>query len=197
MKNFIVVLDPAHGEETPGKRSPDGKFREYKWSRMIIAKLGDMLDAAGFCVRETNTSNTEIGLSNRANMCNAISGKKILISIHANAAGNGVEWMNATGFSVYTTKGKTKSDTVAEEIMRGLKADFPELRARVDMSDGDMDIEESFTVIKKAKCPAILIEWMFQDNKNDVEILMNDEYNDRFVKSLFDSIISIHEKNII
>jgi len=30
MKNIKIVLDAAHGEEVPGKRSPDGKFREYK-----------------------------------------------------------------------------------------------------------------------------------------------------------------------
>jgi hypothetical protein len=29
MKN-IIILDAAHGIEVAGKRSPDGKFREYK-----------------------------------------------------------------------------------------------------------------------------------------------------------------------
>ena len=197
MRDFIVVLDPAHGEETPGKRSPDGRFREYLWSRMIIEKLAEKLDDAGFCVRETNTSKKEIGLSNRAGVCNMISGKKILISIHSNAAGNGVEWMSATGFSVYTTKGKTKSDKVAEELMNGFIKDFPELKARMDMSDGDKDTEENFTVIKKANCPAVLIEWMFQDNKNDVEVLLSDEYTNRLVDSIYNSIIEIENKKII
>ena len=197
MRDFIVVLDPAHGEDTPGKRSPDGRFREYLWSRMIIEKLAEKLDDAGFCARETNTSKKEIGLSNRAGVCNMIKGKKILISIHSNAAGNGVEWKTATGFSVYTTKGKTKSDAVAEEIMNGLIKDFPELKARMDMSDGDKDTEENFTVIKKANCPAVLIEWMFQDNKSDVEILLSDEYNNRLVDSIYNSIIEIENKKII
>ena len=197
MRDFIVVLDPAHGEETPGKRSPDGRFREYLWSRMIIEKLAEKLDDAGFCVRETNTSKKEIGLSNRAGVCNMINGKKILISIHSNAAGNGVEWMSATGFSVYTTKGKTKSDNVAEVLMNGFIKDFPELKARVDMSDGDKDTEENFTVIKKANCPAVLIEWMFQDNKNDVEILLSEEYTNRLVDSIYNSIIEIENKKIV
>ena len=197
MRDFIVVLDPAHGEETPGKRSPDGRFREYLWSRMIIEKLAEKLDDAGFCVRETNTSKKEIGLSNRAGVCNMINGKKILISIHSNAAGNGVEWMSATGFSVYTTKGKTKSDNVAEVLMNGFIKDFPELKARMDMSDGDKDTEENFTVIKKANCPAVLIEWMFQDNKNDVEILLSEEYTKRLVDSIYNSIIEIENKKIV
>ena len=197
MRNFIVVLDPAHGEETPGKRSPDGRFREYLWSRMIIEKLSEKLDDAGFCVRETNTSKKEIGLSNRAGVCNMINGKKILISIHSNAAGNGVEWKTATGFSVYTTKGKTKSDKVAEVLMSGFIKDFPELKARMDMSDGDKDTEENFTVIQKANCPAVLIEWMFQDNKDDVEILLSEEYTNRLVDSIYNSIIEIENKKIV
>jgi N-acetylmuramoyl-L-alanine amidase len=30
MKKLVIILDPAHGEEVAGKRSPDGLFREYK-----------------------------------------------------------------------------------------------------------------------------------------------------------------------
>ena len=29
-KKFTIILDPAHGVETPGKRSPDEKVREFK-----------------------------------------------------------------------------------------------------------------------------------------------------------------------
>ena len=32
-KNITIILDPAHGEDVPGKRSPDGVHREYRWSR--------------------------------------------------------------------------------------------------------------------------------------------------------------------
>ena len=34
MNNMIkVLLDNGHGIDTAGKRSPDGKLREYDWSR--------------------------------------------------------------------------------------------------------------------------------------------------------------------
>ena len=26
-----ILIDNGHGIETPGKRSPDGSFREYAW----------------------------------------------------------------------------------------------------------------------------------------------------------------------
>ena len=38
----------------------------------------------------------------------------IYISIHVNAAGNGSKWMNATGWSAYTSIGKTAADKLAD-----------------------------------------------------------------------------------
>lgn len=193
MKELKIVLDAAHGEEVAGKRSPDGRFREYKWSREIIAKLKPALTALGYEVFESNKTTKEIGLSVRAANANKVPGPKIFISIHANAAGNGTTWMNARGYSVYTTKGQNNSDKVAEIMMKQFALDFPELKARPDKSDGDLDQEENFTVIFKVNCPAVLIEWNFQDNKEDVEILLNDEYNKKLVASLVESIIKIDE----
>ena len=66
--------------------------------------------------------------------------------------------MNARGYSVYTTKGKTNSDIMAEIIMKQFAIDFPGLKARSDKSDGDLDQEENFTVIQKTNSPAVLIE---------------------------------------
>ena len=43
-----------------------------------------------------------------------ISPPLILISIHANALGNGSQWMKAQGWSAYTSKGQTKADILAE-----------------------------------------------------------------------------------
>ena len=198
MKDLIVILDPAHGEDTPGKRSPDGKFREYSWSRDVIAMVGDILDDNGFRVVSSNASRKEIGLSNRADIANRVSGnRKVFTSIHSNAAGSGEEWKNASGYSVYTTKGSTKSDAVAQALMTDFKLNFPELKQRADISDGDLDTEENFTVLVKTKCPAVLIEWMFQDNKEDVLVLTSDAYNNRPASSIANTIIDLYNKNII
>lgn len=192
MKNITIILDAAHGEEVPGKRSPDDKFREYKWSRDIIKELIPKLKSLGYDVFESNSTTKEIGLSQRAANANKISApKKVFISLHVNAAGMGTEWMSARGYSVYTTKGKTNSDTVAEVIMKQFALNFPELKARVDKSDGDLDHEENFTVLVKTNCPAVLIEWNFQDNREDVAILTNESYNNRFVDSLITSITKL------
>lgn len=189
MKKLTIILDAAHGAETPGKRSPDGRFREYKWSRDIIDTLKNQLETLGYEVFESNPTDKEIGLSKRVSNTNKIArSNKVFISIHSDAAGNGSDWMLARGYSVYTTPGQNNSDKVAEVILNNLQKDFPELKGRFDNSDGDKDKEANFQVIKGANCPAVLIEWCFQDNKEDVEILLNDKYNERFITSIIKSI---------
>ena len=193
MKNYTIILDAAHGVETPGKRSPDGKFREYKWSREIVKKLKYALELEGFKVYETNTTDNEIGLTKRANNANSVKApKRLFISVHANAASNG-QWSKARGYSVYTTKGKNNSDKVAEQILRDFQKNFPELKGRFDLSDGDLDMEENFTVIYKANMPAVLLEWLFQDNKEDVALLTSPVYNNRLISSLVESIKTLDQ----
>lgn len=196
MRKFSVILDPAHGEETPGKRSPDGRFREYKWSRSIIAMIKSGLEKAGFKVVLSNTTNREIGLSARAMVANRVPGKKIFISMHANASANS-GWGKARGFSVWTTKGQNNSDKIATEVFNQLSKDFPYIRSLKEMSDGDYDFEANFTVIHKANMPAILVEWLFQDNKDDVEILLSEDTNKKLSESIVRAVENIEKKGII
>lgn len=194
MNKLTIILDVAHGEETPGKRSPDGLFREYKWSREVLGRLQNKLEDLGYTVYQSNTTNTEIGLPKRVSNANAFTGKnKIFISLHSDAAGNGSDWMQARGYSVYTTPGKTNSDKIAEIVMKQFAIDFPELKARPDKSDGDLDKEANFYVIKHTNCPSILIEWCFQDNKEDVKILLDENYNNKLIESLLNSINTINQ----
>ena len=41
------------------------------------------------------------------------------------------------------------------------------------MSDGDMDWEERFYILRKSWCPAILTENFFMDSKSDLEYLQS------------------------
>ena len=100
----------------------------------------------------------------------------ILISIHVNAAGNGTSWMNATGWSAWTSVGQTGGDKLtdalydaAEEYLNPL-----ELRVRTDMSDKDRDYESNFYILKKTNCPACLVENFFMDSKTDIDLLKSD-----------------------
>ena len=156
-----ILIDNGHGHNTPGKRSPDGKFREYAYNREIAKRIvADLIDRghdAELLVPEDN----DISLEERARRVNKIclaSGQScptrsgispaptghhnvILISIHINAAGNGSKWTNATGWSVYTCKGQTSSDKLAECLCEAAIKNFPGKRIRTDYSDNDPDWE--------------------------------------------------------
>ena len=79
-------------------------------------------------------------------------GKKnvIVVSIHVNAAGNGTKWLNATGWSVFTCSWQTESDRLAECLCESAIKNFSGRRIRTDMSDGDMDWEEGFYILRKS-----------------------------------------------
>ena len=38
-KRLIVILGTAHGKNVAGKRSPDGIFQEWQYSREIVEQL--------------------------------------------------------------------------------------------------------------------------------------------------------------
>jgi N-acetylmuramoyl-L-alanine amidase len=184
-KNKIIILDNGHGQETPGKRSPDGLFREYRWTRMFVKRLKEKLEICGYTVFDIVPELTDIGLSTRAARANKIcekygAGNCVFISIHCNAAGGDGKWHNATGWSAWTTNGKTNSDKLAELLCE--ECEVEGIKLRKDTSDGDKDWEKNFTVIYKTNCPAVLTENMFMDNHSDVEFLNSEEGIERLLR---------------
>ena len=183
-----VLIDPGHGIDTPGKRSPDGLFLEYLWNRQIADLLLEKLVAMGIDASIVVTETNDVTLRNRVNRVNTICNKVgasnvLLVSIHANAAGNGSSWMNAKGWSCYTSKGKTKSDQVAECLYEAFEEEFPERKIRKDMSDGDRDWEENFYILEKSRCPAVLLENFFYDNKEECAWMLQEETKRRIASA--------------
>ena len=174
---WVVILDNGHGVNTPGKRSPDSSFFEWEWNRMFVKRLTPELEILGYKVFTIVTEDIDVGLSERANRANKIiaeygADKCIFLSIHCNAAGNG-QWMNATGWSAWTTKGQNNSDKLAECLCDA--SEMVGIKLRKDLADGDKDYEKNFTVIYKTNCPAVLVENMFMDSKSDLAFLQSEE----------------------
>jgi N-acetylmuramoyl-L-alanine amidase len=179
---------------TPGKRSPDGKFLEYAYTREIATRIVADLTDRGYNAQLLVPETEDIPLTERVRRINAhcnTLGKSnvILISIHVNAAGNGSKWLNATGWSVYTCKGQTASDMLAECLCQAAIKNFPGRRIRTDMSDGDMDWEEGFYILRKSLCVAVLTENFFMDSRDDLEYLQS--------KTGKQAIIDTHVEGII
>lgn len=194
-----ILIDPGHGIDTPGKRSPDGLFQEYLWNRQIADLILEGLVSAGIDASLVVTETNDVSLRNRVNrvntICNRLGASNVLlVSIHANAAGNGSAWMNAKGWSCYTSKGKTKSDQVAECLYDAFEEEFQDRKIRKDMSDGDRDWEENFYVLQKSKCPAILLENFFYDNREECAWMLQEETKRRIAGAAVKGIIKYIKK---
>ena len=173
-----ILIDNGHGLTTPGKRSPDGLFREAFYNREIAKKLVATLQHRSYDAQLLVPEDEAIPLSERVRRINTfclLHGKSnvILISLHINAAGNGSKWMNATGWSCYTCKGQTESDRLADCLYQAAIKNFPGRHIRTDYSDKDPDWEENFYLLRKTLCVAVLTENFFMDNKSDLEYLQS------------------------
>lgn len=194
-----ILIDPGHGIDTPGKRSPDGLFLEYLWNRQVADLILEGLLSAGVDASLVVTETNDVSLRNRVNrvntICNRVGASNVLlVSIHANAAGNGSAWMNARGWSCYTSKGKTKSDQVAECLYDAFEEEFQDRKIRKDMSDGDRDWEENFYVLQKSKCPAVLLENFFYDNREECAWMLQEETKRRIASAAVKGIIKYIKK---
>lgn len=130
----------------------------------------------------------DLSLGYRVRVANRYPASETLfISIHSNAA-NG----RARGFELYTTRGITKSDAVAESIANEVEKLYDKigLKLRFDFSDGDKDKEADFYVIRKTKCPAVLVECLFFDNQQDFNYLKDPKFQKELAFSIYKGIIN-------
>lgn len=195
---MIILIDNGHGydtEKTGSKCSPllkgsglniseeftsNGRFREWKYTRVIANQVVDKLKSMNYDARLIVTEDKDITLSERIRrvrtICNKVgAGNVLLISVHANAVGDSSEWMTGKGWEAYTTRGETISDKLAEFLYDRADKNLVGRKVREDWTDGDRDKEADFYVIKKAPCAAVLTENFFYDNKDDLKYLTSEE----------------------
>lgn len=188
-KNMVIILDNGHGIDTPGKRSPIWKtgqqLIEWKFNREIVDGIYFRMEKMGTPIIKLVPEEIDVSLENRVKRANNIhkyDNSAFLISVHANAGGG-------TGWEIFTSKGKTKSDELATCIFVEAHKVLPEIRMRIDENDGDPDKEADFYLLKNTKCPAVLTENLFMDTWEDCKILLSKEGKDR--------IIDLHVKGIL
>ena len=196
---IVVLLDNGHAKSTPGKRSPklaDGtQFFEYEFNRDIVRRIAEKLDRLGIryeiLVPEVENDISLTSRAARANMyCERYGANNcVFISVHANAAGKGTDWMTAKGWCCYTSRGETASDPIAEMFMREAEKVLTPLGWTIrKWSSVKYSWEDNFTVLVKTKCPAILTENMFYD---EVKFLMSEDGRDAIAQIHVNAILKI------
>lgn len=189
---MIVLIDNGHGENTPGKCSPDKRLREYAYCREIAQRVSRELSLRGIEAILLVLEQTDTPLKERVRKANAWSRKHgaknvVLVSIHNNAAGADGKWHNATGFSVFVSSNasthskrlaKTFTENATEAGLMGNRC-VPAEKYWV----------QSLAMTRDTNCPAVLTENLFQDNEEDVNFLLSDEGKQ--------SIVSLHVNSIV
>ncbi|MGL4911178.1 MAG: N-acetylmuramoyl-L-alanine amidase family protein [Romboutsia sp.] len=171
----LLILDSGHAEYVSGKEAPDKSMREWEFNTDMQYRIKALAEKHGLSVYLTNpnpTKQDEMGLSKRADLANSYWQSKnkptaLFFSIHSNAYKN--TFNEARGTETYVASNasqnsKNAAKYIQDSIYNTIKSIDPNAKDRgVKVSD--------FTVIYKAQIPAILEEYGFYTNKDDLKIL--------------------------
>ena len=187
-----ILIDNGHGVETPGKRSPDGTFREYRYCREIAANIEEELLLAGFDAERIVPEDTDVSLKERCRRvnewCRKLGAKNVLlVSIHNNAAGSDGQWHSARGWSVHVSlNASEKSKALAKRLIDSATAHGLKVRKH---SQQEPWWPQNLAMCRDTQCPAVLTENLFQDNREDVSFLFTQEGRRAIVDTHLDGII--------
>ncbi|MCH2045672.1 MAG: N-acetylmuramoyl-L-alanine amidase [Saprospiraceae bacterium] len=162
-------------------------FCEGVFNRIIAEKLIKRMDEVGLTYKRFYHDYKDWSLrykSAQINEHHRNRQKCILFELHSNASSQG----KARGFCVFTSKGQTSSDRIASELWHEVKTAFENVSGfkllKQTYNDNDVDYEAGFWMVRNTACPAILPEFLFFDNREDVQLLMNEEIQDIYVECL-------------
>ena len=189
---MIIILDSGHGIDTAGKRSPDGRLREYKYAREIAAEVVKRLKTMDYNAMQLVTEENDISLGTRCKRVNDIckhfgASNVLVVSIHCNAAGADGKWRDARGWQACVSlNASARSKQLACYLydmaqVQGLKMRSPK--------PGQKWWAQNLAICRDTNCPAVLTENPFQDNLADVDFLLSDKGRE--------AIINLHVEGII
>lgn len=195
----MYIISPGHGINTPGKRDPEGKLLEWEFNRRLVDRIVYYCDKMDIPIVVLDYEETDVPLSQRTAKANKYGKNTCYISIHGNAAGNGKNWMNARGWSIFTSKGFTKADPIANVFIQEAEKLLPEIGCKVrkySQKVYEQDWEENFYVLRNTIMPAVLTENLFYDNKKENEIMQSDEGIDVLARIHVNAMKRIMNENL-
>ena len=196
---MIWILDPGHGGIINNKYvTAPAKMHRFEQegvevyegviNRGIKNKVVRMLIENDIKHWDYITGQNDIPLRVRTRKINdyaAMNLNCVVLSIHSNAArvpGSG------NGFEIFTSKGETKSDKIAQVFADTYQKNFPQFPFRKDTTDGDDDKEANFWILQKTTCPALLVENLFFDEWQQATYLMTFDGQMEIAKTIVESI---------
>ena len=195
--NKIVYLDAGHGGYDPGA-SYFG-ISEKSLTLAIQSRVKAKLEAEGYQVVTTRTSDTYVDLADRSRAANA-SESDIFVSIHINASGSsaaqGIETYYYQPYAEYPSRINatyhanptrlSMSDTLANAIQSSL------INATGAQNQGVK--RQTFAVLRETTAPAVLLELGFLSNPQEAARLNTSAYQETLANAIVAGIKSYYEK---
>ena len=175
---ITIMLDNGHGQETLGKSSPDNRLKEWKWAREMVGMINEALTKEGYNVVVVTPEDTDIKLGERCRRINAQCSKNgaknvLSVSVHVNAAGDGTSWHNASGFLAFVSLNASSN---SKKLAKAISDEAYEMKLKGNRWVPNEGYHtKDLKICRETKCPAVLTENMFMDNKDDVEFLLSAE----------------------
>ena len=195
--NKVVYLDAGHGGYDPGA-SYFG-ISEKSLTLAIQSRVKAKLEAEGYQVVTTRTSDTYVDLADRSRAANA-SESDIFVSIHINASGSsaaqGIETYYYQPYAEYPSRINatyhanptrlSMSDTLANAIQSSL------INATGAQNQGVK--RQTFAVLRETTAPAVLLELGFLSNPQEATRLNTSAYQETLANAIVAGIKSYYEK---
>ncbi len=201
----VIVIDPGHQKRGNSEKEPIGPGAsetkakvtggatgvstgqtEYNLNLKVALKLRDALEAKGYTVIMTRTTNdVNISNSERAKIANE-AGAAVFIRIHANSVDSssvsGVLTMCQTSSNVY-------NGDLAGESYKLSKAVLNNFVEATGANNKGVTRTDTMSGINWCTVPTTIVEMGFLSNPEEDELMATDDYQDKMVAGMVNGIV--------
>lgn len=182
----VIVIDPGHGGEDPGKVGVNDAL-EKDINLQIAQKLKPLLEAEGIKIVMTREDD-EVPNDNRQDLQERVkmindTNPSIVVCIHQNS----FQDADVKGAQVFYYTGSEISEKAAQILQEEFKA--------MDTSNArEIKANDSYYILRKTEVPAVIVECGFLSNYEEAEKLVTEEYQDKIASAICSGIIKWLDK---
>lgn len=200
-KLYRIVIDPGHGGKDPGAENRKIGINEKTTVLSVAKKLQTKLEAYGYKVILTRTSDRFISLQDRARFANHQK-PDLFISLHFNAVKN--TKVNGVETFVFTLPGHPSSHRGkllasdkkvypgnAKNAWSTLAGYYVQTSMVKSLGAKDRGLKRArFTVLRDLHCPGILVEGGFVTNPQEGKQIKSEAYQERLADSIVQGVLT-------
>lgn len=184
----VIVIDPGHGGFDPGKVGVTGVL-EKEINLKIALKLKEILEKKQYKIIMTRTEDKGLyeegdsnkkrtDLRNRVEIINQ-SEAIMAVSIHQNSFSDG----SSFGTQVFYHGASEDGKKIANLLQETIKSKIADGNHRVAKAN------ESYYMLKKTKCPLVIVECGFLSNAKEEQLLSTEEYQKKMAEAISEGIL--------